>query len=1083
MSLQDPAVQAQIAQLLNFGTPEAPAELTPQTLATLEALVGTLYNPATPSQEAKIADDCLKQFKEHENAWFQCKTVLDQSQSAETKFFALSCLDDVIKTQWRGLAPAQSEGMKEFIVETVISKSSSFATLQAEGVFIKKLDQILIQIVKQDWPDRWPSFIQDIVGASGTSESLCENNMVILRLLSEEVFENKNTMTEAKSNRLKQQLREQFDGVFQLCEMVMSESEQPTLLNETLHTLLKFMTWINMEFIFGPKLIPTLVTKFFPVPLFRNRTLQCLTEIVGISTPAYDEPIYKLFEQTMLQLTSILPASEELPMLYARGNDEQQRFVNTLANFMATFLKHHGNLLEVEQYHPVLVTTLEYLVHLSRIAGEGGEEIFKICLEYWNSLAASLFNEAPAPQIAPTGLMLKRSSPRHELYRACLIEVRRIMVERMSKPEEVLVVQKEDEVIREQVKDTDAMEQYKFMRETLVFLTHLDVDSTEAIMTAKLSKQVDNSEYSWAGLNTLCWAIGSISGAMNEDNEKRFLVTVIKDLLGLCERKTGKNHKAIIASNIMYIVGQYPRFLRAHWKFLKTVVTKLFEFMHEPHEGVQDMACDTFIKIAQKCRKHFVTTQVGDYNPFIVEILESMQQIIMDLEPHQVHTFYEAIGHMIYAQTNPSTRAELIKQLMLNPNKIWAQIIQEAHQNASVLEREDVVGQLVNILKMNVRACTSIRNDFISQLGVIYMDILLIYQHMSQYIAKMIAAHGEQAVKTPLIKSMRLVKREALHLIGLWISMSDNPEVVMQNFIPPLLEAVLGDYQNSIPQARDEQVLATMVKIVKKLQGNITGSVLDIFGAIFESTISMITQDFVEFPEHRIHFYDLMLAIVKYCFDAFAQLTPDQLDMVFRAITWGFQHLQRHAAETSLTCMKLMLEKVMLVGASNPAWAQEFYGKFYLQLLEHVFGVLTDSLHYGELDQHAILLADMFGMLENGVVSIPLNQEDPTMNNQAFVQGYIMRQIAGAFSNLQEGQLQVITQGFFSYNQDVTKYTQHLRDFLIESKEVAGEDMAQIYLVERKRQADQADQMKKVQYDAIGGMQNPFQRGDEDDMA
>jgi exportin-1 len=78
----------------------------------------------------------------------------------------------------------------------------------------------------------------------------------------------------------------------------------------------------------------------------------------------------------------------------------------------------------------------------------------------------------------------------------------------------------------------------------------------------------------------LCWAIGSISGAMHEEDEKRFLVTVIKDLLGLCEQKRGKDNKAIIASNIMYVVGQYPRFLRAHWKFLKTVVNKLFEFMH-----------------------------------------------------------------------------------------------------------------------------------------------------------------------------------------------------------------------------------------------------------------------------------------------------------------------------------------------------------------------------------------------------------------------------------------------------------------------------------------------------------------------
>lgn len=73
---------------------------------------------------------------------------------------------------------------------------------------------------------------------------------------------------------------------------------------------------------------------------------------------------------------------------------------------------------------------------------------------------------------------------------------------------------------------------------------------------------------------------------MNEESEKRFLVTVIRDLLGLCEIKKGKDNKAVVASNIMYIVGQYPRFLKAHWKFLKTVVNKLFEFMHERHEGI-----------------------------------------------------------------------------------------------------------------------------------------------------------------------------------------------------------------------------------------------------------------------------------------------------------------------------------------------------------------------------------------------------------------------------------------------------------------------------------------------------------------
>ena len=58
--------------------------------------------------------------------------------------------------------------------------------------------------------------------------------------------------------------------------------------------------------------------------------------------------------------------------------------------------------------------------------------------------------------------------------------------------------------------------------------------------------------------------------------------------------------------------------------------------MHETHDGVQDMACDTFIKIAQKCRRHFVQVQVGEVMPFIDEILNNINTIICDLQPQQV---------------------------------------------------------------------------------------------------------------------------------------------------------------------------------------------------------------------------------------------------------------------------------------------------------------------------------------------------------------------------------------------------------------------------------------------------------------
>ena len=99
------------------------------------------------------------------------------------------------------------------------------------------------------------------------------------------------------------------------------------------------------------------------------------------------------------------------------------------------------------------------------------------------------------------------------------------------------------------------------MHETLVYLAHLDHEDTERQMHDALRAQLAaKNDWSWGGLNTLCWAVGSISGSMAEDQENRFLVTVIRDLLNLCEVTRGKDNKAVIAANIMYVVGQVSTF-------------------------------------------------------------------------------------------------------------------------------------------------------------------------------------------------------------------------------------------------------------------------------------------------------------------------------------------------------------------------------------------------------------------------------------------------------------------------------------------------------------------------------------------
>lgn len=55
----------------------------------------------------------------------------------------------------------------------------------------------------------------------------------------------------------------------------------------------------------------------------------------------------------------------------------------------------------------------------------------------------------------------------------------------------MLVVENDEgEIVREFVKESDTIVLYKSMKEVLVYLTNLDVQDTEQIMTEKLARQV-----------------------------------------------------------------------------------------------------------------------------------------------------------------------------------------------------------------------------------------------------------------------------------------------------------------------------------------------------------------------------------------------------------------------------------------------------------------------------------------------------------------------------------------------------------------------------------------------------------------
>jgi len=367
-------------------------------------------------------------------------------------------------------------------------------------------------------------------------------------------------------------------------------------------------------------------------------------------------------------------------------------------------------------------------------------------------------------------------------------------------------------------------------------------------------------------------------------------------------------------------------------------------------------------------------------------------------------------------------------------------------------------------LKTNVRACASLCHSYISQLGRMYLDMLNVYKAYSGMISEAVATGGPMQTKTSLIRGMRTVKKETLKLIETFIDKSEDPMLIASNFVPPLLAAILVDYKQNIPDARDPEVLSVMAVIINKLKNAMLKEIPRVLDNVFEFTLNMITKNFQDYPEHRLHFFTLIRAINQHCFQALFSIPPASFNLIIDSIVWAFKHTERNISETGLN---ILLEMLKNIAAAGQEVSNAFYKTYFLTLLQDVFYVLTDTFHKSGFKLQAAILMHMFGTIESGAITIPLwdsnTIKDPTMTNQRFIREFVITMLRSAFPNLTGNQITNFVIGLFDPNKDLTIFKNHLRDFLVQLKEFSG-DNEELFLEEKEaaNAAAQAAEQKRV---------------------
>lgn len=279
---------------------------------------------------------------------------------------------------------------------------------------LSKRRNSFIQIIKQEWDSTWPNAIKDLADACKQNQTVCENNLEIMLMLSEEIFEDtKQNMTKSQLERLKLKYNDNLKIIYDLCDYIAKAYIQdstkiaPSLIKMCLRTFYAFLTWVPTSFVFMTDFLDVILVGLVSDVKYTVQCMQCFTESFSIPLKGFSQEELnlihkKLFESLTLFMTklhNLLPISRDFR---AERQDKLRNHVQLTVFdnitrevslfFISVFKNHYSWMFDTaldlyrngNRQHldicAVLESCLRYMVNMSAV---DNDTLYKICIDFW----------------------------------------------------------------------------------------------------------------------------------------------------------------------------------------------------------------------------------------------------------------------------------------------------------------------------------------------------------------------------------------------------------------------------------------------------------------------------------------------------------------------------------------------------------------------------------------------------------------------------------------------------------------------------------------------------------------------------
>ncbi|XP_068966020.1 exportin-5 [Bombus flavifrons] len=292
-----------------------------QISAELAQVVEVMMSPNVPQQQRLEVYNACERFKESSPLCAQCGLYLAQrapNRSSVVRHFGLQLMEHCIKYRWTQISQSEKIFIKENAMKLL--QEGTEPLLQEEAHIKDALSRVVVEMIKREWPQQWPTLLAELSQACTRGESQTELVLLVFLRLVEDVALLQTLESNQRRKDIYQALNTNMAEIFsfflRLMEQHFSEFQKTNSLGCTseaaahskvvqvvLSTLTGFVEWISITHVMAEdgRLLQILCL-LLGDPIFQCSAAECLLQIVNRKGKAEDrKQLMILFSEDALR--------------------------------------------------------------------------------------------------------------------------------------------------------------------------------------------------------------------------------------------------------------------------------------------------------------------------------------------------------------------------------------------------------------------------------------------------------------------------------------------------------------------------------------------------------------------------------------------------------------------------------------------------------------------------------------------------------------------------------------------------------------------------------------------------------------